>query len=252
MTDLDENYVPYAPPSSVITVLRQLRNAALPDILDNQSIERIGVSKGNAGRTVAAMKYIGVIDGEGKKTEIQDRLARASTEEYPNVLAEVLRNAYSKVFKRVDPAEASDIQLRDAFRGFDPAKQRGRMVSLFIGLCQEANIIAGEPTVVQRRTTTTSSRTKNNSNGKPKNENRNGEAQQTELPAFSGTPSGEQPSNLMRFNIDGRYKRLIFLHEDLPKDGKWTAEERENWIGLYTFYLDYLVKVVEEDEINSQ
>ena len=83
MASLADNYMRYAHAGAVLTVLRKLREAGLPDLIDNSSITRIGVTKGNAGRTVAALKFIGVIDADGKKTEIHDRLARAKTGEYP-------------------------------------------------------------------------------------------------------------------------------------------------------------------------
>ena len=45
------------------------------------------------------------------------------------------------MYSIVDPAAVGDIAVANAFRAFEPSKQRAKMVSLFRGLCAEAGII---------------------------------------------------------------------------------------------------------------
>lgn len=245
MAELGERYIPYAGISGVVTVLRRLRNSSLPDVLDNQSIQRIGISKGIAGRTVAAIQFLGIIDETGSKTETHDRLAKASTNDYPDVLAEVLRNAYSEIFKVLDPANATDVDFHDAFRGFEPAKQRGRMVSLFMGLCQEANIIAGEPTIIRRRTTEAAPKPQSNTNGTPANEGKSDKSGNG-----NGTPPPSQYQTPPPPTVP--YEMIAVVFKKLPQDGKWTASNRDLWLKGLEVALAMEIEIVEEDLPNNQ
>lgn len=242
MAELAEKYKPYAPSGTVITVIRRLREHGLPENVDNTTITRVGVTTGNAGRTVAALKFLGIVDADGNKTEVHDRLARANTDEYPNVLAEIIRDAYSDIFKVVDPANATDIQLNDAFRGFDPQKQRGRMVTLFEGLCQEAGLMEGEPVVVQRRRKS-SSRPSNTSNGKQNQQNDNAGSQAGQVhppPERQQRPPALPP-------VDEQYEMLAVVFKKLPKNGEWTAEERELWLQGVALAATMEVALVEKE-----
>ncbi len=68
------------------------------------------------------------------------------------MLAEILKAAYADIFRIVDPATATSVQLTDAFRGYQPQKQRDRMVTLFVGLCKEAGLVEGAPPLSVPRT----------------------------------------------------------------------------------------------------
>jgi hypothetical protein len=148
MINTSQKKMPYAPAGSVLTVIRRYRAHGAPKTVDVIEITRVGVSSGNAPRTIAALKFLGIVDDNGK---FLDRLSKASTEEYPDVLGDIVRDAYSNIFTITEPSTATEVQISDAFRGYDPEKQRSRMVQLFIGLCQEANIRKGKPTVVEGR-----------------------------------------------------------------------------------------------------
>jgi hypothetical protein len=87
------------------------------------------------------VKFLGLVDSRGGLTEAAERIRRASTEEYPGLLAEIIRAAYGPVFTVVDPAQDSEVKVADAFRQYDPAGQREKMVTLFLGLCEEAEIV---------------------------------------------------------------------------------------------------------------
>ncbi len=216
---------PYAPVANVLGVIRRLRERGLPEVLGLPDLERVGVPEGNAPRTLAALKFLGLVGEDDSRTEAFERLGRAPTNEYPEALAEIVRRAYQPVFTVIDPAEDSEIVLHDAFRHYEPQGQRERMVTLFLGLCQEAEIVEGGPP--ERR---------------PRQRRR-----QTVQP--TGIPSEEQvgqPSVRQRppaQDGDGAdYRLLAALMQQLPKDGKWTKAKRDKWISAVSAGVDLLVE----------
>jgi hypothetical protein len=146
----EKSIAPYAPIRNVLDVLHRLRDRGIPNPLTPETIQSIGVPDGNAHRTVQTFKLLGLVDEAGSPTESASRLRQASTDEYPAVLAEVVRAAYQEVFELVDPAQDTDVAIADAFRRFEPAGQRYRMVPLFMGLSAEAGIIPPERAVQPR------------------------------------------------------------------------------------------------------
>ena len=52
----------------------------------------------------------------------------------------ILRQAYADIFSVIQPETATDSDYDRAFRPYIPGGQRGRMITLFLGLCREAGI----------------------------------------------------------------------------------------------------------------
>jgi hypothetical protein len=158
---------PYAPVNNVLGVVARFRERGLPETLTPHELTRIGIPEGNTSRTLQALRFLGLIDEEGHHTPAFSRLRIASTAEYPSTLAELLREAYSDIFRILDPAEANEIDLNDAFRGYHPQAQRSRMVVLFLGLCREAGLLRGSPPERVARAPRTVTTGKNNGKTAP-------------------------------------------------------------------------------------
>jgi hypothetical protein len=142
---MDDNFAPYAPTKAVVTVLDRFRERGLPDPLTIANLEQIGIQASNAPRTLQALRFLGLVDEGGNRLPAFNGLRQAKTEEYPGQLAEIIRSAYLPIFTIVDPATDSDIAISDAFRGYEPASTREKMVSLFMGLCRAAGIVTERP-----------------------------------------------------------------------------------------------------------
>lgn len=229
-TDLGSDYMPYAPASPVLNVIRRIRDGRLPDPLTLTNLQQLGVAEGNADRVQKALRFLGLIDAQHRRTETFTRLGRASTDEYPRALAEVLQAAYAPVLQIVNPAEDTDIAVQDAFRGYEPAGQRPRMVSLFLALSKEAGLVDGGPVPARQQTRRSPGRTPTASRTRPS-------TVEADAPS-AATP--DEPTTL------ADYRLLVSLINQLPRDGRWSKARRDRWIQAVTANVDLLVEVEEE------
>jgi hypothetical protein len=120
MSTAMDGTAPYAPMENVLLVIRRFRERSLPETLDTEELTRVGIPEGNATRTLRALRFLGLLDNDGERTELFDRLGRASTHEYPEVLAEILREAYHDIFEIIDPAKAHRQKWMTPFGTMNP------------------------------------------------------------------------------------------------------------------------------------
>ena len=236
MAESATQHLPYAPPSNVVGVVNRFRDRGLTEPVTKSTLEQVGVSAGNAPRTLAALRFLGLVDEEGYTTDTFKRLRQATTPEYPAALAEVLRNAYKPIFNIVDPAEDELFQIEDAFRGFEPAGQRQRMVTLFLGLCSEARLVPEDksPKVQSsptRRQRSTGQRTA------PRKKTK------SESLADEEPPPRREPEDTPQ-----DYPLVQAVVGQLPKSGKWTRKRRDLWVQAMTSAVDLAIEV-EEPEV---
>ena len=200
----------------------------------------MGISEGNIPRTLQTLRFLNLIDEEGRQTKAFNRIARVSTSEYPEILGEIIKEAYSDVFTIIDPAEATDIEFIDAFRFYQPQAQRNRMIILFRGLCQEAGLIEGGPPETRKRGRVTKT------NKLPTQPQASGI-----LKAQSYTEGSSQSPIVDSYqSINQEYALLEVLLRQLPEDRQWTKARRDRWLQALTANVDLLVDIIEaEDEV---
>lgn len=228
-----DNYAPYASYKNVQAVITRYRDRGLPDPLTNAELERIGIPGGMAPRTLRALRFLGLVDEDGNRQEPFERLKRATTDEYPGQLAELVQSAYLPVFQIVDPAQDSDTVLADAFRRFEPSAQREKMIALFRGLAEEAEIIP---------------------RGKPKQREGGRKAEQPAKPrtitpkvkAHAGGATGTGTASPAEVAVDMPDYRLVqAVIQQLPREPRWTAAKRNRWIAALTAAVDLVFEIEE-------
>lgn len=250
MNTLPSRSAPYAPAANVLLVIEKARNGRVPNPVSPFELERMGVPAGNTGRTFLALRQLGLLSDDGEQTEALARLRRAPTDEYQQVLADILREAYDAVFAVLDvEAQPSYDQITDAFRGMTPEGQRERMVALFVGLCREAGLLAkpndeGRKSSLQRRRRSASA-------SRPVRPSRNTAKLQT-LPLFdySDSTATVPPIQSSSRPITGDYAWCAWLLDQVPSGPhpSWSDSERDRWLTAFTAALDYRVLHVADKE----
>ena len=142
-----ENIAPYAPAAAVIGVIRAYRERPIPTPFTLSVLENLDVAATITPRTLQALKLLDLVDDSGMPTVALQDLRKAGSDEYRDRLADVVRAAYAEIFVYRDPETDDVSKIEDSFRKFEPVSMRPRMVRLFLGLCEEAGIIASKPQV---------------------------------------------------------------------------------------------------------
>jgi Family of unknown function (DUF5343) len=233
-------YMPYAPAAPVLSLIHRLREGRLPDPLTVQILPSVGIAEGNADRVHKAIQHLGLIDEDGVQTAAAASLARVATSEYEETLRNLVTNAYSAVFSIVDPRVDTEIQIQDAFRPYQPAAQRARMVSLFSALCRESGIIEGGPVDARvRRVRAPRSTSTTRKPASTSTELRNPASTSAPVDDLA-TPTGAGGAVDLRL--------LAAIIQQIPRDGRWSQGRRDRWISAMTSAVDLVTEVIESEQ----
>lgn len=226
---------PYSRPTPVLTIIRRNREKGLPEPITVANLERIGIGAASGGPALQALKFVKLVNEAGGRTEPFEKMRRVSEDEYRAILAGVLQTAYKDVFDLVDPEHDDLTDIDNAFRQYEPAAQRERMVALFMELCREAGIVLPEETG-QKKVLVRRPQMAQHKASKPRNK---GADSATSGGGGAGIDTGV---GLVRPD----YVVLSAMFQKLPKDGKWTETERNRWLTAFEVNLDFSVEVVND------
>ena len=220
---------PYAPPATVLQVIAAFRDRGLTTPITLDVLLRASVNESLAPRTLKSLEVLELINEAGEPTPAMEGLRRAPQEEFRKRMEELVRGVYAEVFKFTDPASDDLSRVADAFRAFNPVGQRGRMVTLFMGLCEAAGIVPEGTT-----------RKPPSSNGP-----------RTQAPSrkrAGGTLEQRRPATVkhgLRADDGGVVPEpLLGLLRALPVNGEgWSKARREKFVETFGHVLDFTIPV---------
>lgn len=249
----EEETAPYAPPQNVLDVLQHVRKRSLPDMLTSKVLTSIGIPQGNTSRVLAAFRFLHLIEDDGERQDTFKRLARATDEEYPEQLAQIIREAYKTVFTYVDPAEDDVIRLNNVFRQhYSPQAQRSRMVTLFLALCREAGIVTGTNVDSRPRVRRTQSTSREASQRQSRGTRSAQPNDAQPVPPSSTVQFSMGPSASDGHGADDYYALCLETLRRLPSEHRWTKKQRIRWLQAIAANVDLLVEVSDEHESPTQ
>jgi hypothetical protein len=246
------NLAPYAPLANVVGLIRRRREKGLPEILNTDKLTQLGIPDGNISRTLQALRFLNLIDEEGRQLASFNRLATAKENEYPNVLADIIRSAYHDAFAIIgtNPNDVTDRELVDAFRVYQPETQRNRMIILFRGLCQEAGLLAGGPpeTRTRKRTGTSGKPSSPYSNGAKKPQPEPKDTVFESEPYQVSTQQASQSETVTPITSTEEYAIMQGVLRKLPFAKRaWTQTQREKWLKAVAANVDMLFELEDPD-----
>jgi hypothetical protein len=201
------------------------RDRGLATPFNPEVLMRAGISESLVPRVMKSMEGLDLIDSAGNPTPGMEGLRRATTDEFKARLEEVVRAAYAEVFQFTDPAKDDATRIADAFRSYQPAGQRARMVTLFMGMCAAAGIVSENGT---RKAAPTARPMK-----KTEPLRRAGNV------ASVSRTHGASGAVIDNGALD---PVLAMVLQKLPKPGEgWTQAERDHWLRFFTTNLDFVI-----------
>jgi hypothetical protein len=135
---MESKFAPYAPPATVLAVIRHHRKRDVPERISTATLQQIGVTESLIPRTVAALKFLGLVQDDLTTTEKFRSLRYAKDDDYEDTLGRILDDVYEDVLKVIELPTATEQEIENAFIPFSPGGQRQRMITLFLALANEA------------------------------------------------------------------------------------------------------------------
>ena len=244
--ELSDNFAPYAAIRNVVDIINRKRDRGLPNPINTQALEAVSIPSGNISRTLQALRFLQLIDDYGSATETFERLSRAGDADgqYKELLGDVIKSAYQRVFAIVDPAQDGEIAISDAFRQFQPQAQRSRMVTFFLGLCEQAGITE------RRKRTSRGSEMPRQLTTKRKRPS----SQATQPIQTTRDASNDSQGAIARptQSEEGDYRLIFAVMQLLPTQRQWTAVRRQRWLRAVEATVDLVIDVVEHSDSNEE
>lgn len=137
---------PYGPANGMIQGLRLLERIT-PAKVDTQLLRANGIAPGNEYKVVGALRFLELIDDDGRPTE-KCRLLKTQGPPHTLALQQIIRGAYRDLFSRLSPHQTTREAIYNYFvsqmdMGAEMASKATRFL---VGLCDLAEIdLAASP-----------------------------------------------------------------------------------------------------------
>jgi hypothetical protein len=132
---------PYVAASTLWEFLNKLKNVNAPPHLDAKELEEYGIPKHWAYHLLSALKFLNLVEKNGKTTASLQSL-QMKGEEFKRNLEEVVRNAYKELFEKINPDSETRTNITNFFMkhyGISPSGAE-KATTLFLDLCSQAGI----------------------------------------------------------------------------------------------------------------
>ena len=131
---------PYGPARGMLQALHLLRRTTPPRI-DSDYLRVNKIAPGNEYKVVGALRFLDLIDEGGKPTE-NSRLLKTKGTTYTQALQDIVRKAYSGVFKGLRPNEITREGIYNHFvtEGGLGAEMATKATRFLVKLCRMAEI----------------------------------------------------------------------------------------------------------------
>jgi len=132
---------PYVAAGTLWEFFNKLKTVSTPPHLDARELEEYGIPKHWAYHLLSTLKFLNLVEKNGKTTPALQSLQMRGDEFKPN-LEGVVRSAYAELFSKVDPAQDSRANVMNFFMkhyGISPSGAE-RATTLFLDLCRKAGI----------------------------------------------------------------------------------------------------------------
>ena len=132
--------LPYGPTKGMMQALHLMRKSTPPKI-DGNFLRMNKVAPGNEYKVIGALRFLGIIDDEGRPTD-KSRLLKTKGATFTSALQDIVRNAYRDVFRRINGGGCSQEDIYNHFitvGGLGP-EMAAKTTRFFVQLCQLAEI----------------------------------------------------------------------------------------------------------------
>ncbi len=222
---------PYAPPATVLNIVERYRSRGLPTPINHEVLARASVPDSLIKRTLQAFRILDLISENGTPTPIFEAIRLAPEAEYQATLAKWLEATYSDVLQFVDPATASETNLADAFRQYQPQGQRSRMITLFTGLFRAAGIGPEKASGAPRKVVASGASPRARPASAPRSHLPPARHRQRDQGALLAPP--------------GLHPALAGVLSSLPNPQLgWVQTDRDRFLTAFTAVLDFAIPVV--------
>jgi len=226
---------PYAPAKTILDIIGRHRDRGLPSPITPEVLARAGIPESLLPRTIQALQTLDLVTETGLPTATFEGIRLAPQDEYKKRLEDWLKGAYADVFAFVDPTKDDETRIHDAFRSYQPAGQRMRMVTLFQGLCAAAGLLVEKSSRPAATQTFPSPRLRAEVKRGVKERFKDAPRHSPRGPAADLPPS------------------LAGLMASLPTEGEgWSKETRQRFLTTFTAVLDFCFPIVEDQDDSDE
>jgi hypothetical protein len=135
--------LPYGPTRGMLQALQLMRKSTPPRV-DGSLLRLHKIAPGNEYKVVGALKFLGIIDDEGRPTE-KSHLLKTKGPTFTSALGNIVRSAYKNLFHRLNGVVYTAEDIYNYFIAEEDLtpEMATKTTRFFVQLCQLAEIDLG-------------------------------------------------------------------------------------------------------------